>query len=195
MNTGTSTIAANDMLTVTLKEALGTKTVPSTTSQTYADQSIEVEASTTLDSTTASAIGALPLSATLSVNNTVKRPGAVSGYRIMFRTQHDLVANEDVITVHFDKDFKGHGSNLSRNHVTVSASAPDPTGAVGPTNSAIVGGNDVLRTGAFNPDSDASLDRLTSAKHHLSNKDALNNIEYQILVPDMNGTSDGRARH
>ena len=119
-----------------------------------------------------------------TVDNTVNRPGAVSGYRITFVTAEDLVANEDVITVHFDKDFKGHGTSLSKSHVTVSSS--NSGGAITPNTSP-----STTQTGAFNPGSDASLDRLTSAKHHLPDKDALNNIEYQILVPDMNGTSDG----
>ena len=57
-----------------------------------------------------------------TVDNTVKRPGVVSGYRITFVTAEALVANQDVITVHFDKDFKGHGTDLSKDHVTVSAS-------------------------------------------------------------------------
>ena len=129
--------------------------------------------------------------ADFSVDNTVKRPGAVSGYRFTFTTRMDLVANQDVITVHFDKDFKGHGTSLSKSHVTVSSSAPDRGEDASETNTAITGATFVLQTGAFNPDSDASLDTLTSAKHHLPNKDALNNIEYQVLVPDMNGTSDG----
>ena len=119
-----------------------------------------------------------------TVDNTVKRPGAVSGYRITFTTLVNLVANEDVITVHFDKDFKGHGTSLSKSHVTVSSS--NSAGAISPNTAP-----STIQTGAFNPGSDASLDLLTSEKHHLSNKDALNNIEYQILVPDMNGTSDG----
>ena len=117
-----------------------------------------------------------------TVDNTVKRPGVVSGYRITFVTAEALVANQDVITVHFDKDFKGHGTDLSKDHVTVSAS--NNTNAITTTPA-------VTQTGAFNPSSNAALDRLTSAKHHLPDKDALNNIEYQILVPDMNGTSDG----
>ena len=125
------------------------------------------------------------------VDNTVKRPGAVSGYRIRFTTLGDLVANQDVITVHFDKDFKGHGTSLSKSHVTVSSSAPDQDSPASADNTAITGTEFVLQTGAFNPGSDASLDRLTSEKHHLPNKDALNNIEYQIIVPDMNGTSEG----
>ena len=122
--------------------------------------------------------------ANFSVDNTVNRPGAVSGYRIKFMTNENLVSGEDVITVHFDKDFKGHGTQLSKSHVTVSASHPtDATTGDGET--------DIAQTGAFNPGSDASLDRLTRAKHGLSDKNTLNNIEYQILVPDMNGTSEG----
>ena len=107
----------------------------------------------------------------------------MSGYRITFTTAAALVANEDVITVHFDKDFKGHSADLSKDHVTVSASAA--------TGSATTETGGPAQTGAFNPSSNATLDRLTSKKHHLSDKDALNNIEYQIVVPDMNGTSDG----
>ena len=49
-----------------------------------------------------------------TVDNTVKRPGVVSGYRITFVTAEALVANQDVITVHFDKDFKGHGTTCRR---------------------------------------------------------------------------------
>ena len=53
-----------------------------------------------------------------TADNTVKIPGAVSGFRFPFVTAEDLVANQDTITVHFDKDFKGHGTTLSRDHVT-----------------------------------------------------------------------------
>ena len=184
-NTDTATIAINDMLTVTLKEGLGIKSA--LLPDPYADTAHTAEVNTTSDSEPASATITFMANATFSVENTVKRPGAVSGYRIMFITEQNLVANQDVITVHFDKDFKGHGSNLSKSHVTVSASERNSDG------NAITGSATpaVTQTGAYNPDSDASLDRLTSAKHHLSNKDALNNIEYQILVPDMNGTSEG----
>ena len=131
------------------------------------------------------------------VENTVESPGAVSGYRFTFTTaEEDLVANQDTITVHFDKDFKGHGTNLSRNHVTVSAShAIDAT----------TGDNaNIMQTGAYSPNTDATLDRLgtADAEHHanahsgdqrkaLSNSAVLNNIEYLISVPDMNGTEDG----
>ena len=118
-----------------------------------------------------------------TVDNTVDRPGAVSGYRITFMTLVDLVFNQDTITVHFDKDFKGHGTNLPRSHVTVSASHG--------TDATVGDAANITQTGAFNPNSDASLDQLTSAKHHLPSKDALNNIEYEILVPDMNGSVDG----
>ena len=117
------------------------------------------------------------------VDNTVNTPGAVSGYRITFMTLVDLVANQDVITVHFDKDFKGHSADLSKDHVTVSASVA--------TGSATTETDGPAQTGAFNPSSNAALERLTKAKHDLSDKNALDNIEYQILVPDMNGTSDG----
>ena len=117
------------------------------------------------------------------VDNTVNRPGAVSGYRITFTTAAALVANEDVITVHFDKDFKGHSADLSKDHVTVSASVA--------TGSATSETDGPSQTGAFNPSSNAALDQLTRAKHGFSDKNTLNNIEYQILVPDMNGTSDG----
>ncbi len=126
------------------------------------------------------------------VDNTVKRPGDVSGYRFTFTTAEDLVANQDTITVHFDKDFKGHGTNLSRNHVTVSAShAIDAT----------TGDNaNIMQTGAYIPNTDATLDRLGTAHpvHHLqaspmplTNSAVLNNIEYSIPVPDMNGAEDG----
>ena len=145
------------------------------------------------------------------VENTVKRPGAVSGYSFSFVTAEDLVANEDTITVHIDKDFKGHGTSLSRNHVTVSAymRGGDATFADGMTV--------VERTGAYNPGTDATLDRLSTAdlashgaayerkasyedgekmyadaaSKPLTNSAVLDNIEYLISVPDMNGTEDG----
>ena len=90
------------------------------------------------------------------VDNTVKRPGAVSGYRITFVTAVDLVANEDVITVHFDKDFKGHSARPVEGHVTVSASVATGSAIDAETRPS------TTQTGAFNPGSDASLDRLTS---------------------------------
>ena len=124
-----------------------------------------------------------------TVDNTVKRPGDVSGFRFSFTTPADLVANEDTITVHFDKDFKGHGSSLSRNHVTVSArNSVDATIADTAT---------IMQTGAYNPSTDATLDLLSTAhpaRHTpagLSNSNVLGNIEYIINVPDMNGTEDG----
>ena len=131
------------------------------------------------------------------VENTVERPGAVSGYRFTFTTAEDLVANQDTITVHFDKDFKGHGTSLSRNHVTVSAYNMGGDATIADTGT-------IERTGAYSPNTDATLDRLSTAdaEHHanahsgdqkkaLSNSAVLNNIEYLISVPDMNGTEDG----
>ncbi len=127
-----------------------------------------------------------------TVDNTVKRPGDVSGFRFTFTTSVDLVANQDAITIHFDKEFRGHGTNLSKNHVTVSAShATDATTG----DSA-----NIIQTGAYNPSTDATLDRLAAAHpvHHgeahptaLTNSNVLNNIEYLIPVPDMNGVEDG----
>ena len=123
------------------------------------------------------------------VDNTVKRPGDVSGFRFSFTTDVDLVANEDTITVHFDKDFKGHGSSLSRNHVTVSARhSADATIADTAT---------IMQTGAYTPSTDATLDLLSTAhpdRHTpagLSNSNVLGNVEYIINVPDMNGSEDG----
>lgn len=125
------------------------------------------------------------------VDNTVKIPGAVSGFSFSFVTAEDLTANQDTITIHFDKDFKGHGDSLSRNHVTVSAShSADAT-----TGDSVI----ILQTGAYNPNTDATLDRLSTAHpvHHanavpspLSNSAVLINVEYLIPVPDMNGTED-----
>ena len=128
------------------------------------------------------------------VDNTVKRPGDVSGFRFTFTTDRDLVANEDTITVHFDKDFKGHGSNLSMNHVTVSARhAADAT----------IADTVMLRqTGAYNPSTDATRNTLSTAHpvshanavgwvDDLTNNEVLGNIEYLISVPDMNGGEDG----
>ena len=123
-----------------------------------------------------------------SVDNTVKRPGVVSGYSFSFTTAEDLVANQDTITVHFDKDFKGHGTSLSRNHVTVSAYNRGGDATIADTAT-------IERTGAYNPGTDATLDRLGTANpvNHRgrSNSSVLNNIEYLISVPDMNGTEDG----
>ena len=135
------------------------------------------------------------------VDNTVKSPGAISSYRFTFMTDVDLVANQDTITVHFDKDFKGHGSNLSMNHVTVSARhATDATIADTAT---------IMQTGAYNPSTDGTRDTLSTAhpvRHggaierqsdgsfeadDLTNSNVLGNIEYLISVPDMNGGEDG----
>ena len=124
-----------------------------------------------------------------TVDNTVKRPGDVSGFRFTFKTDVNLVANEDTITVHFDKDFKGHGTNLSRNHVTVSARHD--------TDATIADTATIMQTGAYNPSTDATLDLLSTAhpdRHTpagLSNTNVLSNVEYIINVPDMNGTEDG----
>ena len=131
------------------------------------------------------------------VDNTVKRPGVVSGYSFSFTTAKDLVANQDTITVHFDKDFKGHGTSLSRNHVTVSAYMQGGDATIADTAT-------IERTGAYNPGTDATLDRLGTAhpvshanahsgatRKPLTNSNVLNNIEYLISVPDMNGTEDG----
>ena len=126
------------------------------------------------------------------VDNTVKHPGAVSGFRFSFVTAADLVAHQDTITVHFDKEFEGHGPNLSRDHVTVYASVASGSATTEPDGPS--------RTGAYNPSYDATLDRLEIAHpvHHanavpsaLSNSAVLNNIEYTIPVPDMNGANDG----
>ena len=127
-----------------------------------------------------------------TADNTVKHPGAVSGFRFSFVIAEDLVANQDTITVHFDKDFKGHGTSLSRDHVTVFAShASDAT-----TGDSVI----IPQTGAYYPNTDATLDRLGIAHpvHHanavpspLSNSAVLNNVEYTFYVPDMNGAKGG----
>ena len=128
-----------------------------------------------------------------TADNTVKHPGAVSGFRFSFVIAGDLVANQDTITVHFDKDFKGHGTSLSRDHVTVSAYLEDGDATIADTVT-------IERTGAYYPNTDATLDRLGIAHpvHHanavpspLSNSAVLNNVEYTFYVPDMNGAKGG----
>ena len=58
-------------------------------------------------------------------------------------------------------------------------------------------GANITQTGAYNPSTDATLDLLSSAhpvRHvpaGLTNGSVLNNIEYLIEVPDMNGSEDG----
>ena len=129
------------------------------------------------------------LVADFMVDNTIKIPGDVSGYRFTFTTAVDLVAHQDTITVHFDKVFKGHGTNLSRNHVTVSARHA--------TDATIADTVSIVQTGAYNPNTDATRDTLSTAhpaRHlpaGLTNSNVLNNIEYLIPVPDMNGSEDG----
>ena len=94
-----------------------------------------------------------------------------------------LTANEDAITVHFDKDFRDLHKVLSRDNVTVSAMASSgsaTTDASGPST-----------TGAYIPYSDATREILTTGKHGLSNSAALNNVEYTFYVPDMNGDIEG----
>ena len=130
-----------------------------------------------------------PVVLDFKVNNTVMSPGGVSGYSFTFTTATDLVANRDTITVHFDKDFKGHGASLSRNHVTVSA-RHDTDATTGDS-------ANIMQTGAYQPDTDATKDMLSSAhplRHTpagLTNSNVLGNIEYLISVPDMNGDEDG----
>ena len=119
----------------------------------------------------------------VSVTNTNQGPGEVSGYRFQFTTPDALTANEDAITVHFDKDFRDLHKVLSRDNVTVSAMASSgsaTTDASGPST-----------TGAYIPYSDATREILTTGKHGLSNSAALNNVEYTFYVPDMNGDIEG----
>ena len=119
----------------------------------------------------------------VSVANTNQGPGEVSGFRFQFTTLDALTANEDAITVHFDKDFRDLPQVLSRGNVTVSASVGSgsaTTDASGPGT-----------TGAYIPHIDTTREILTSAKHGLSNSAALNNVEYTFYVPDMNGDIEG----
>ena len=119
----------------------------------------------------------------VSVANTNQGPGEVSGFRFQFTTPDALTANEDAITVHFDKDFRDLPQVLSMGNVTVSASVGSgsaTTDASGPGN-----------TGAYIPHIDTTREILTSAKHGLSNSAALNNVEYTFYVPDMNGDIEG----
>ena len=62
------------------------------------------------------------------------------------------MANYDTITVHFDKDFRGHGPSLSRKHVTVSA-RHDTDATTGDS-------ANITQTGAYSPFTNATLDRL-----------------------------------
>ena len=119
----------------------------------------------------------------VSVANTNQGPGEVSGFRFQFTTPDALTANEDAITVHFDKDFRDLPKVLSRDNVTVSAS-------VG-SGSATTDANGPSTTGAYIPTSDATREILTSGEHGLSNSAALNNVEYTFYVPDMNGDIEG----
>ena len=116
-----------------------------------------------------------------TVTNSKQDAGSVVGYRFTFVTASNLIANQDNITVHFDKDF-GKLDSLSMSHIRVSASH---------TTQALTEGDPVKSTGAFNPISDADTTDLKSETHHLSDKDALGNMEYEFLTPDMNGDSDG----
>ena len=118
----------------------------------------------------------------VSVTSTTQDPGDVSGYRFRFTTPDGLTANEDTITVHFDKDFMYSPEVLSRSSVTVSAmvsSGSATTDASGPG-----------ATGDYGPPRDATREILTSGKHGLSGPAALNNVEYTFHVPDMNGVDD-----
>ncbi len=132
----------------------------------------------------AQAVGFQPAMVTdVSVTSTTQDPGDVSGYRFRFTTPDALTANEDTITVHFDKDFMYPPEVLSRSNVTVSAmvsSGSATTDASGPG-----------ATGDYGPPSDATREILTSGKHGLSDSAALNNVEYTFQVPDMNGDKEG----
>jgi hypothetical protein len=112
----------------------------------------------------------------LRVTSSSMTPGARARYTFRFQiSDQDLVANQDEITLYFDKDFGGL-DELSRNDVTVSRiTAADSTGA----------------TGAFSPSSDPSRQVLTVTKHGIIAKDSLNNVEYTFRAPDMNGDVDG----
>ena len=113
----------------------------------------------------------------VSVTSTTQDPGDVSGYEFRFTTPDALTANEDTITVHFDKDFRDL-NDLSREHVTVSVSAASYT-------------NGPMNTGAFNPPSNPMREILDRDKHGLSDSAALDNVEYTFYVPDMNGDNEG----
>jgi hypothetical protein len=112
----------------------------------------------------------------LRVTSSSMTPGARARYTFRFQiSDQDLVANQDEITLYFDKDFGGL-DELSRNDVTVSRiTAADSTGA----------------TGAFSPSSDPSRELLAVTKHEIIAKDSLNNVEYTFRAPDMNGDVDG----
>ena len=111
----------------------------------------------------------------LRVTSSSMTPGARARYTFRFQiSDQDLVANQDEITLYFDKDFGGL-DELSRNDVTVSRINADGT----------------LATGAFSPSSDPSRELLAVTKHEIIAKDSLNNVEYTFRAPDMNGDVDG----
>ena len=113
----------------------------------------------------------------VSVTSTTQDAGDVSGYEFRFTTPDALTANEDTITVHFDKDFRDL-NDLSREHVTVSVSAAsNPDGP--------------MTAGPFNPPSNPTREILDRGKHGLSDPAALDNVEYTFHVPDMNGDNEG----
>ena len=95
-----------------------------------------------------------------SVTADPRSPGAIAQYVIAFRTGEfgKLTANSGTITVHFDKDFGGLGP-LSKEDVVVASS----TG------------------GAVNPAVDPVRTLIGSPAAYV------NNVEYTITVPDMNG--------
>ena len=105
---------------------------------------------------------------TLQLTNSPNDPGAVAQYTFTFMTPAALMANEDSITLHFDKDIKNTGQ-LSGSDIRISATlgtqdppAPVPaTSPASPTRSVI--------QGATNND----------------------NVEYIITVPDMDPTDEG----
>ena len=108
----------------------------------------------------------------LRVTSSSMTPGARARYTFRFQiNDQPLVANQDEITLYFDKDFGGL-DELSRNDVTVSS---------------IATADDADATGAFSPSSDPSRQVLTVTKHGIIAKDSLNNVEYTFRAPDMNG--------
>jgi hypothetical protein len=112
----------------------------------------------------------------LRVTSSSMTPGGRASHTFRFQVSGELIANQDEISLYFDKDFGGL-DELSRDDVTVSRSN--------------VNGHNA--TGAFNPSSDLDRESLTGTKHGIPAKDSLNNIEYTFRVPDMNGDADDVA--
>ena len=92
--------------------------------------------------------------------NSPMDPGAVAQYRFTFTTEVALNANEDSITLHFDKDIM-HDVSLSEGNVTISAFHSTPSNIRPAVNPSAVS-RSVIQ-GATNND----------------------NIEYTLTIPDM----------